>query len=320
MGKKTNAKKIVKILGNILSVIAIIYIIRKFIKMDIDPGMLLSGKALFVCLVLVLLQVSQILTASYPWLQFVRILSNKRIAFKESMLVYAKANIYKYVPGNVFHFVARNELAVKENVSHLDVAASTVLDTVCSLGISFLLSVVLLRNAALEYMKNYAALAKVLLVILLVCILAAVVLLYLFRAKLTNVIANLKRCFKKENLRNLLCIFVYDVYNNMVNVLIYTILLLSLFAPGFDGKSYTSLMGAYLLSILIGMITPGASGGIGIRETVMLVLTQNHFSESMIVSSMVIIRVVSIVADIVAFLFQMIIEKMGNKYYNSCTK
>jgi hypothetical protein len=95
----------------------------------------------------------------------------------------------------------------------------------------------------------------------------------------------------------------------MVNVLIYTILLLSLFAPGFDGKSYTSLMGAYLLSILIGMITPGASGGIGIRETVMLILTQNHFSESMIVSSMVIIRVVSIVADIVAFLFQMIVDK-----------
>jgi hypothetical protein len=306
---KGNAKKIIKVLGNMLSVVAIVYIVRKFVKMDIDPSMFLSGKSLFVCFILLLIQVSLILTASYPWLQFIRILSNKRIAFKEAMLVYAKANIYKYVPGNVFHFVARNELAVKENVSHIDVAASTVLDTMCALGISFLVSVGLLGNSALEYMKKYESLVGMLLLILLVCILAAGILFYLFRAKLTNMISNLKRCFKKKNLLNLVRIVVYYVYNNMVNILMYTILLLALFQPGFDRKSYTSLMGAYLLSILIGMITPGASGGIGIRETAMLVLTQNNFSESMIVSSMVMIRVVAIMADITAFLLQMIAKK-----------
>ena len=71
---------------------------------------------------------------STPWVQFVRILSGKKIAMKDALPVYTKCNLMKYVPGNVFQYVGRNQLAADLHISHVDVACATVLEILCSGG------------------------------------------------------------------------------------------------------------------------------------------------------------------------------------------
>ena len=61
----------------------------------------------------------------------------------------------KYVPGNVFQYVGRNQLAADLHISHVDVACATVLDIVCSMLTPLLLIVVLMGKNMLELIRTY---------------------------------------------------------------------------------------------------------------------------------------------------------------------
>lgn len=310
MDKKVDIKKILKLCGNIISIIALLFVGKKLFTMEIDTKLLFSARTLGVFVVLVLIQVFIILTSCFPWLKFVQILSGKNIKFKESMIVYAKANIYKYIPGNVFQFVARNELAVKAEVSHVDVAASTLLDTMFSLGMAFLISIVLLKDIAFSYLKDYGDIFGKIIIIGAVCIVLLAAAVVILRKKLAPTLKRYRDAVRLKNLLPFAKLILYYVFSNLLNSIMLVILLHQVFRVEMDFGQLLTLVGAYLLSIIIGMVTPGASGGIGIREAVMLFLSQNLFTESVIVSAMVIMRVVSIVADVVAYLFQLVISKV----------
>ncbi len=61
------------------------------------------------------------------------------------------------------------------------------------------------------------------------------------------------------------------------------------------------LTGAYLFAWLIGFVTPGAPGGIGVREAVML-LVCSAADEELVIAFVLLMRIGSIVADIIAWI------------------
>ena len=76
---------------------------------------------------------------------------------------------------------------------------------------------------------------------------------------------------------------------------------LALMVPQADAKELAALTGAFLFAWIIGFVTPGAPGGIGIREGVMLFVCGDRFADR-IVLFVLVMRIASVFADIAEFL------------------
>lgn len=316
MAKEERIKKIIKQIGKLLSLLAIVFVIYKFSQIDFNYKEIFSSTNILICLGLLFLQVFVIVTACFPWLNFVEILTDKKVGFAKAMVVFTKANIFKYVPGNVFQYVARNELAVVAGVSHFDVMMATILDTGLSLFVALVLALVCLQGTAIDYIHDSGIANEKLLVLLvmgLIVLVVAIILLY--KRILKNKFESYRKKVNVKNGIRLLKILAYYIFNNAVNCVIFYIIV----AVVFEGKSAPDMMyrllGSFVFSLIVGMVTPGASGGIGIRESVMLFITEGAFDSSVIISAMVLLRIISIIGDVAAFLVGKIyyLAKMDNE-------
>ena len=81
-------KKYYKLIGTLITVVAFVFVIKKIVTMDVDWSMFASGKPLGIIAGCVLVQTAIIFFMSTPWVQFVRILSGKKIAMKDALPVY----------------------------------------------------------------------------------------------------------------------------------------------------------------------------------------------------------------------------------------
>lgn len=295
-------KKYIKIIGNILSIIAIIYVIHRFLEIGVDLKQIINRNSIALCIILLFIQISVIMTSCFPWGKLVEIVSDRRIPFVDSMLVYMKANLFKYIPGNVFQYVARNELAIESNVEHLDVAIATVLDTAFSLLFALVLSIICLGDVAIDYLLLYKnRIGVMLLVAFLILIVIVCVIYFFFKARGRAYFQKYKKCLQKKNIKKILQILLYYLYNNLVNFIIFAVIIVGVLGCSIENENWINLMGAFIFALIAGMITPGASGGIGIRESVMMLITKNRYDIEMIISAMVILRLISIMADVGAF-------------------
>jgi glycosyltransferase 2 family protein len=58
------------------------------------------------------------------------------------------------------------------------------------------------------------------------------------------------------------------------------------------------LVGAFSVAWLLGLIIPGAPGGIGVFEATAIALLDNHFPPAMVVSAVAVYRLVSLLAEL----------------------
>jgi uncharacterized membrane protein YbhN (UPF0104 family) len=75
----------------------------------------------------------------------------------------------------------------------------------------------------------------------------------------------------------------------------------ALIVPQAETKELFALTGAFLFAWIIGFVTPGAPGGIGIREGVMLFVCGDQYADR-IVLFVLVMRIASVFADVLAFL------------------
>ena len=260
-------KKYYKLIGTLITVVAFVFVIKKIVTMDVDWSMFASGKPLGIIAGCVLVQTAIIFFMSTPWVQFVRILSGKKIAMKDALPVYTKCNLMKYVPGNVFQYVGRNQLAADLHISHVDVACATVLEILCSL-VAPLVWILLLMGKDMvglirTYEKNFLLVLGIGVAVLVLAFFLLYVLQYLFSAAMYAVPAFL----------------MFDVPRAQMGL----------------------FLGTYLFSWVIGFITPGAPGGIGVREAVMVLTCSTFLDTNTIMLYAVTMRIISTFSDVLAF-------------------
>ena len=84
-----------------------------------------------------------------------------------------------------------------------------------------------------------------------------------------------------------------------------------------SGKSYfpqaKTICGAYAISWVIGYVTPGASGGIGVREAILYMLLKNFASSDIVMMSALILRFLNIISDLSAYAITRIINRKYEK-------
>lgn len=303
-------KKILKAVGNLIVVIALVFLIKKFSGMNIDFNQIKSGKVIFSLVISIIIQTLLIIFGCFPWLVFTQSLSGKKIPFSSAMPVYTRSNIYKYLPGNVFQYVGRNKLASDMNISHIDVACATVFDILFCVVSTGIISVILLGGAISDLIRKYGKNFLIVGISGIVLLIVLFLIFYIkFRSKLKEYILRYSKAFERGNRLQLLQGILYYLLNGILSALMYFISLSLIFGKDSGTSEIISFTGAFMFAWIIGFVTPGAPGGIGIRESVMLFVCGSIFEEKIMLFVLV-MRLSSIIADFIAFIIGNIYKKV----------
>ncbi len=294
-------KKLVKILGNIIMLTAVIFIVKKIIDMDIDFSQLKSPSVASALIISFVIQTAIVVMGCFPWLVFTSSLSGTKIPFSEAMPVYTQSNVYKYLPGNVFQYVGRNKLASDMQISHIDVACATVMDIFFCVISTGIISAVLLGGTIAKLIEKYGKNFLIIGICGIAVVIVIILFLYFkFRDKFRQYISRYSKIFKGSNRFEMLKGILYYFLQNTVSAFMYYFSMKLIFGSTSDDFSLIiTLTGAFMFAWIIGFITPGAPGGIGIRESVMIfVFGEAHEEIMLFVLAM---RISSIFADVMAF-------------------
>jgi len=309
--RENKMKKYIKIIGNIITVIAIIFVVKKLFENDIDYSILFNKENILPVIICTIILTSIVILNCISWKKLVHIISEISIPFKEAVTVYTKSNILKYLPGNVFQYVGRNELAINLGIRHTDVASATVLDVVMMVAASFLISLILLKGAILDIFLTYKDTFVIVAGVVIVIAIAVIIVVSLcFKDKFKAFLLRFLNVFKKKNIMATISCMLYYISVTLISSLLYMLVLGLVLKQNINMDLFMNICGAYTLSWLIGFITPGAPAGIGIKEAVMLAVTNGLLSQNVIVLSLLVLRILTIFGDILGFAIVQLIVKI----------
>lgn len=294
-------KKVIKWIGNICVIIAVILIIKRLYEYDIDYSILTEPKSIAILVGLSIVYGVFVVASSYPWKRIVEILTSEKIKFSDASAVAVKANLMKYLPGNVFQYVGKNELAVAKNLHHLDVASATIIDTVTNLIAVALIVVIFYANGLKKWINYYGiktfkvlGIATLLGIILLLAI-------WLFRKKIMKYLQSYRRLLKRESIITILKNIAFYIFNNVCMSILYLCILKYIIGMDMQGN-VSIIIGAFILSWFLGFIIPGAPGGIGIREAALTLLLGEWMNTDSVLLGIVLYRLVSTAGDIFGYI------------------
>ena len=92
---------------------------------------------------------------------------------------------------------------------------------------------------------------------------------------------------------------------------------LKLIVPQADTGELIALTGAFMFAWIIGFVTPGAPGGIGIREGVMIFVCGNSYADR-IVLFVLVMRIASVFADVASFVIGKLYGSKAVRAKNNC--
>lgn len=234
------------------------------------------------------------------WFYTLRENSPARVPARAGAYVYALSNLAKYLPGNVFHFASRQILGARLGWSHAAIARATLLEIVAIVtGVCLIILVVGLSSSGdasarmifgddsplIRYWRN-----------------AAVAL--LIAGAVTFVIMSWMRL--PERLFGVSAKAIVVVLCLVTAFFALYALLAIVFVHGLPTAStappWAMLVIAYLLAWLAGFVVPGAPGGLGVRESVLVLLlsVSPHDSEAVALALGLGMRFVSTLGDAIS--------------------
>ncbi|MGI6169374.1 MAG: hypothetical protein ACOYI4_06675 [Christensenellales bacterium] len=303
---KLDKKKLsqgVKILGYILTVASLVFLVKYFIDNKDSMAILLDPGALLVTVALGAFVTISVFLNAFTWKRSLEIFTPSKLPVIPIYCLFAKANMGKYIPGNVMQYVSRNIIGKDYNLDQKQMALSTVIELIVKVAVAALMTLVLSFDRLFFTVSNAVsdgALSLWLVVAVLVGGCAVVVGMIVYFIRLNRK--------QKLNFRKLFAVALYTAGFYAINMIAF-ILTLLLLNGGLGGYDPFMLSGYYLIAWFIGFITPGAPSGIGIREYVMLLLFVPMFPQSVILAAMIVNRVISTLGDVFAYLITFVFHK-----------
>lgn len=291
-------KTIIKWIGKILMVLSIVVIVAKVWEYHESLKIILTIDIIGQMVICCLLYAVMIYMNSYVYKKALEITTGSNVSYIEVADIYCKSNIYKYLPGNIMQFIGRNEIAVKNELAHSEVALATVLEIAAIALSSLLVALVFAWKYAVEWLAYFI---KIDVRTVFICVLAIITIGEIVFIAVWKKISNyLKKFITLKNVLRMIWIIIYGGVIRIINGLIYYYAL-SMLGIHMEMHYYLIGIGLYSLAFLLGYVTIGAPGGIGIRESVMLYFFTAFMEESEVLTGALIFRIISIIGDFIAF-------------------
>ncbi len=301
-----------KIIGILLTIISFIYIFYIILNYRFDTISFRKYSIFLLLLTLFIISIISIISliiSSFSWKYILEFLSQKKIKTKEIINVYLKSNISKYLPGNVMQFAARNFLGKKFDWDQKQIAYSSVIEIILStLFTLFVLIVFFILNGKADLYRlsyiinyNYTYLFFSLSVLIIIGLL-------IWSIKKKTILI-FKTNYKEIKKLLIKCFFVY-ILNFIISSSVIIVTFYFFTNISLSISNIIAITEASILAYFIGFIAIGSPAGIGVRESIMIILLLPICNPASILIPLAILRLTGIIGDVLAYF---IIIIAGNK-------
>lgn len=286
---KEKIKSIVYFIGKSLGVLGLVFVFYKLSQEYTFE----SFKQQFILLLdilplLILVNLASLLIGIYGWHQLLLHYATRTFPYIASYYYFSKTEIAKYLPGNVFHFVGRQILAGRIGIQQTQMAKISIFHSL------FLLTSTLLVSTVFALISKNIPIT-ILSLMGLGSLLSFIVLVYLYPSF----------TLKDKLVLNLQFAISIALQGIMLGIIIFYQ------SDTFSMSLFYQCVAIYTVSWLIGFVTPGASGGIGIREGIFIAIASYlhiNIAEDIIIFSILLVRLINICVDVIMYLSTIVLE------------
>ena len=305
-----NRSGALKTAGKILSVLSIGFVAYAVWKMGLDFSFV-NSVPLFVLAVAagIAMKLLSMWISASAWTRWVAFFAGKPVDKREARQVFLRANIGKYIPGNVMHFVQRNLFAADMGVSQLQLAMSSVFEVMSYVAVALIVASLTAWDSMQAVLANYFGDRLPVLGIAAACVAAGIAaVIVILRKKIRAALAGYTaRQFAGTLLR------VMALQLTTLLLLAAVMVMLAWYALGtLPPETAGAVTSTYVIAWVLGYIVPGASGGIGIREMALLLLLGPLLGDSLVLSLAMIHRLITVIGDFLGYLIA-VLQKRKDK-------
>ena len=279
---KESIKQLAYTFGKVLGFVGLAFVIFKLYReYTFDLFLNNFNQVLCIFFPLIIINVIATMIGIIAWHKGYDHYANRDLPYITTFYFFAKTEIAKYLPGNVFHFVGRQALASKMGISQKNMAQASFFTTLvlCTATVVSAFLMALPSNVIPTWLFNLSIAATLGSIILILFIYGS----FSISKKLIMLIA--------------LTISI-GLQGVMLSIIIWQLL------PETSFYVLSTMASIYVISWLVGFVTPGASGGLGVREGAFLAIAEFlHVSISMdvVVFSVLLVRFINIIGDVVLY-------------------
>lgn len=296
---KTDKKKLLRLLGRAIVVLSFIFLIRRLYIYRSSLADVWSTQVILCMIGASVLAAGLVAANACIYWLLLRHITGKDIPASTVLPIYGKTELYKYLPGNVMHLIGKNQIALVSDAGHAEVALCTIMEVALVCIGAVLAGLLCSFSYVTTWMGEHHAWRYAGLIVLGLAA-AAAVLYFIFRKKLTKHRGRIRELFSRKNLLFTVVVIVYDMGNKIASGLLFFWLLRSMGVEIPAGYMIT-VAGIYAFAWLVGFITPGAPGGLGVREAMISLLLQEMAAPGVLTAAALINRIITIFADVIAF-------------------
>lgn len=306
-------QKYLKVGGIILVILSFLFIGRMLYKMDLAS---LAGRfSLELLLVLIiggLFYIFLILLFAMNWTLLLALFSGLTVIRGASIAVYLKTLVAKYLPSNLMHFAGRH-LVTRQGHSNGAVLAANLAELLLLVGAASVIVISAYLGGTIELPAEIGELAAKYRYLFLGLAIAGGI-----AGGIIVIRLGVKRFsqYVKDRLNwggickaagiALLYLPFFIITGTILQILLWTA------GEGGlgDGRTFY-VIAAFALSWAAGFIIPGAPGGLGVRELVMLLLLSPLYERETVMIAALSLRLITISGDVGAFLCSRFFESYG---------
>lgn len=307
--------KFIKMIGSGVTIITLLYIAYYICSMDINLGLVYNWTSFGIITFL-----GNILLAccvwgfGNAWSNILKILVGQDIDKTAAIRVYVKSNVGKYLPGNVMHYIERNLFAAGAGLGQVEVGFSSILEIGVQICTAGLIACFLLFNDIKKIVVEIIDFKWIILVAVALTLLIVVLFCLLRKEKYRMVFQKLL-----SNKMVILCLKNMVIYGFLFTLMGFVLVCILKFSLGcnISMEQTGTVIACYILAWVIGFIVPGAPGGLGVREFVLMTTLGRFIPKEYILFAIVYHRILTVAGDVIAYTVWGIDFSLIKKYKNT---
>lgn len=304
-------KKLTNMIGSCFMLVSIGYVGFQIWKSRYELIEYMNSKILVAIFIGTLMYSLCVMLNPILYSVWLSIVCGKKIKYSEIAVPYLRSNLYKYLPGNVMHYIGRNQIALITEMTHVEVATATLFEVIVTIIAAFVGGLVFSSNYIISVAVTMVS-KKIIAIILGIGLLFIIATILLYKKYYQKVNEYLKIIFRKKNISKVVGIFLCDLLTMIITALVFVLILASTGVRLEQGE-YIPILGISIMAWLLGFITPGAPGGLGVREALLSIFLSGMVGKSVLSATALIYRITSIFGDVLAFILIALLIKIRRK-------
>lgn len=307
MNEKHLVMKFIKFLGKVLVIISLLFVVYRLYKMDFEWDYFSNPyRVIGIIFLLSFLALLNNFINAYVWKKYIDYFSGIKHDISRIISIYLKANIEKYLPGNIVQYAGRNLLGKNEGIDQKSLAISSIMELVgISIAAVIFSFVVSLENTLSVIKQLWSNVEIRRTIIVLICLAVIILVACLIVCVRTRYLKAIRSYLKRE----LICLSIFAFLLYCINYIISGVLSSLIFILILHcNVDYFQIASTNVLAWLAGYVVPGSPGGIGIREAVLILLLGTEYSMETVTMSAVILRICGVIGDFLSYIMAVCLD------------